>query len=76
MLREYDLATGDLLASIFYNPSYEPLDVFALPQSGGGYAYAVLARDPLDGAPSKVEIRSASAGLVDNFWIMPEMTPK
>ncbi len=78
LLRVHDLETGLLLASISYNPNFEPVDVLPLPQTAGSseYSYALLGRNPVAGSPHKVEIRGTTSGLLRNLWMEPEQSPQ
>ncbi len=76
-LRIYNLESGNLLASNFYHPGFDPVDLVALPDAIGNGArrYALLARNRVAGEPNKVEIRGGNGSLLDNLWIGSEQEP-
>ena len=77
LLRIYNLESGSLLASNFYHPGFDPVDVVALPDAAGSGArrYAVLGRNQAPGAPHKIELRRGDGNLLGNYWIGGEQDP-
>ncbi len=76
LLRIYNLESGKLLATNFYHPGFDPVDLVALPDpnDSGARRYALLARNRVAGEPHKVEIRGGN-GLLDKLWIGSEQEP-
>ena len=77
LLRIYNLESGILLASNFYQPGFDPVDVAALPDAAGSGArrYALLARNRVAGEPHKVEIRGGNGNLLENVWLVNDQEP-
>ncbi len=75
MLRVHDLASGAPVNTIDFIRTFEPVDVAVIPAAVGGRNYAVLAQNPVAGAPHKVEIRSENGTTVGNWWMSPEVMP-
>ncbi len=77
LLRIYNLESGNLLATNFYHPGFDPVDVAALPDTNnsGARRYALLARNRLAGEPSKVEIRGGNGNLLENVWLGSDREP-
>ncbi len=77
LLRIYNLESGNLLASNFYHPGFDPVDVAALPDAAGSGArrYALLARNRVAGEPHKVEIRGGNGNLLENLWLGNDREP-
>ena len=75
LLRIYNLANGNLLASNAYHSGFDAVDVAAVPDATGARRYAVLARNRLTGEPHKVEVRSGNGSLLENLWIGSEQDP-